>query len=380
MPKLSLTLSIIYVLILLALKRQAVLLKILTRELASNEPLDDAPVIPLHRSRNESILHYDVRETIQSVIEHKFIEEKVHVMPAVRRWAYVFVVGGCGSNHPSYRGFIYNIAVAAKILQDSGTKADLVAMIQMSVKTNETVLPKEEQRILEVMGVKVKYIPKYSSPVHENFYSLMLEKFRILQLTDYSRIIFLDADVMPFCSLDYLFELSEPETGEPTFKENVLLSFSSQPAHGGLFMLTPHKNDYKEIQEIIHSTETRALALPPPDYWDEVLGWGHKIIPPDRWRSQRQKYSGTNWTWHGVFADQGLLYYWTKYYKQSVTLIIDKEIENWSSRNGTATLESTPLRESIYKASCNGRFLFPYTDIKHFTGMYAMVDDKIIRV
>ena len=379
MPKLSLKLLIFSALILWVLQKQAVLLNIVTREMTSNEPLDDSPVIPLNRTRNETILHYDIRETNQSVIEHKIIQEKEHVMPAVRRWAYVFVVGGCGSKHP-WRPFLYNIAVAAKILQDSGTKADLVAMIQMSATTNETVLPKEEQEMLEAMGVKVKYIPKYSSPIHETFYALMLEKFRILQLTEYSRIMFLDADVMPFCSLDYLFELSEPETGEPTFKENVLLSFTSQPAHGGLFMLTPHKNDYEEIQEIIRSTETRALALPPPEHWDEVLGWGHKIIPPDRWRSQKQKYSGTNWTWHGAFADQGLLYYWSKYYKQSVTLIIDDEIENWSSQNGTATLESTPLKKSMSKASCNGDIHFPYTDMKHFTGMYTMVDDKIIRV
>jgi hypothetical protein len=45
------------------------------------------------------------------------------------------------------------------------------------------------------------------------------------------------------------------------------------------------------------------------------------------------------WDWHGDFVDQGLLYYWTIYYKQDVSIVINDEIENWASKsvatNGT---------------------------------------------
>lgn len=227
-----------------------------------------------------------------------------------RKWAYAFVVGGCSSERPEYKGFIYNIAVAAQILQDSASKADIVAMIQMSVRTNETSLPEEESRMLEEMGVQVEYLPKFSSITHESFYTLMLEKFRILQMTQYSRVIFMDGDVMPLCSLDYLFELSEPESGEAVLKENIVLSYTNQPAHGGFFMLQPSQEDFERVQSIIKETEVKALQLPKPDHWDPIEGWGHKIVPPDRWKSSMRKWTSTNWTWHGVHADQGLLYHW----------------------------------------------------------------------
>ena len=73
-------------------------------------------------------------------------------------------------------------------------------------------------------------------------------------------------------------------------------------------------------------------------------------------------------TGHGVHADQGLLYHWTKYVKKSVTLIIEREIENWSDKNGTAALESIVSKKLLNEASCSKRNNAPYTDFKHFTG------------
>ena len=41
------------------------------------------------------------------------------------------------------------------------------------------------------------------------FTQAMLDKFQILDLTEYSRVIFLDSDVIPLCNMDYTFEFSE---------------------------------------------------------------------------------------------------------------------------------------------------------------------------
>ena len=287
---------ILSALILLALRRQASLLNYLLAQLNNDDEYYylDSPKTTMITS--ESIHQMNDEEKRKYDISSSTIESKKEKPTAVRKWGYAFVVGGCSSKNPEYRGFIYNIAVASQILQESGSKADIIALVQMSASTNETALPNTELRLLEAMNVKIKYIPKFSSMTHEVFYSLMLEKFRILQMTEYSRIIFMDGDVMPLCSLDYLFELSEPESGDAILKDNIVISYSSQPAHGGFFMLHPTKDDYNKIQEIIHQTEKRALDLPPKDYWDEIEGWGHKIIPPDRWRSSMRKYSSTNWT------------------------------------------------------------------------------------
>jgi hypothetical protein len=207
-----------------------------------------------------------------------------------------------------------------------------------------------------------------------------MEKFRILDLTNYSRVLFLDADIMPLCSLDYLFELSEPENGPAVLKENVVLAWRLEAANAAVFMLQPSRENYLELQDVIFRKEQKSLDLPWP-HWDPVEGWGHEIASPDFWRSPN-KATGTNWTWHAVFADQGLLYHWTKYVKQSVSLIIGEEVENWSSKNGVAYLEGT-MQEIFNNYSCvparKGRnqpsfphsdfkHAPPYRDFKHFTG------------
>jgi hypothetical protein len=144
------------------------------------------------------------------------------------RFAYAYVVGGCDPSNAFYKAYLYNILVAARILRDEGSKADIVLMIQvrtlslivihpfillltrlqcfqMASQTDATVLPEEDSRLLEAMKIKVIYIPKSKT---ENFYTTMLDKFRILGLVEYDRILFMDGDVMPVTSLDYIMEMS----------------------------------------------------------------------------------------------------------------------------------------------------------------------------
>ena len=100
----------------------------------------------------------------------------------------------------------------------------------------------------------------------------MMEKFRILQLTDYSRVMYLDYDVMPTCNLDYLFDLSDPlselsDDSSLRLKENVIVAYQSEPSSGGFFILKPNSTDYDHIERIIHEKETRLLNTPYP-HWD----------------------------------------------------------------------------------------------------------------
>eukprot|EP00934_Nitzschia_sp_Nitz4_P006470 Nitzschia sp. Nitz4//scaffold7_size249615//178403//179910//NITZ4_001194-RA/size249615-augustus-gene-0.37-mRNA-1//-1//CDS//3329558493//6460//frame0 len=289
--------------------------------------------------------------------------------PATRKWAYAFLIGGCQTQNPQYRGFLYNVVVSKYRLEQMGSQADVVVMIQMSVHTNETQLPDNEVELLEAMNITIRYLPKFAAPVHEVFYGLVFEKFRILEMTEYSRVLFLDGDVVPICNLDYLFELSEPEYGSPLLKENAVLAWKGEAANAGFFMFQPNQSDFQLMQEVIRVKEEKALQLPFP-HWDEVEGWGHKIEAPDFWRSPMVQHA-TNWSWHAVFADQGLLYHWTKYVKMSVSLMIGDDIENWSSRNGTIFLENVyhggPLSNySCSAARTNGPS--PYVHFHHFTG------------
>jgi hypothetical protein len=73
---------------------------------------------------------------------------------------------------------------------------------------------------------------------HPTIYAV-LDKFRILGLVEYRRVLLMDGDVMPNTSLDYLFEMSDGENA--TLKENLITAGKMEPANAvslRLFLLT----------------------------------------------------------------------------------------------------------------------------------------------
>jgi hypothetical protein len=118
----------------------------------------------------------------------------------------------------------------------------------------------------------------------------------------------LDGDVIPTRNLDFLFEMSDGSNA--ILKENLVVAGKLEPANAGFFMVAPKKGALEEINSIIQEQEVKARSLPYP-YFDPVEGWGHLIEPNDQWET-KGKLKGTNWTFWSAFADQGLLYYWTR--------------------------------------------------------------------
>ncbi len=184
------------------------------------------------------------------------------------RFAYAFLIGGALSKkkNTDHRGALYSVVVATHSLRRQGSKADVVLMVQISATTNATVLPEVEEKLLKAMNIRVLYLPKASHYRLESFYSLMMEKFRILQLEEYSRILYLDADILPMCNLDYMMELSQVGN---VLRENVVMAYNGEPASGGFFVLQPNATDYKEIVDHILKTEKKYLQIGYP-HWDPV--------------------------------------------------------------------------------------------------------------
>jgi hypothetical protein len=115
-----------------------------------------------------------------------------------------------------------------------------------------------------------------------------------------------------------------------------------------------------------------------------LVGWGKVITPPDYWRPVNGSKL-TLWNWHAVFADQGLLYFWAKYVKRNVSIIIGNEIEHWTTTTGSTneeaedvTLQRIDRNSPLDIYSCvstkssyqKGRRQppAPYRDFYHFTG------------
>jgi hypothetical protein len=326
------------------------------------------------------------------------------------KFAYAFLVGSVRATHrpgSDYRGGLYSIVAIVHQLRSLGSVADFIIMVQISSTAcgNENdnrgededhdddddddcnTLTKLEQAIFSKLNIEIVYLPKMPDPVMETFYSLVVQgKLYILNLVDYERVMFLDFDIFPKCNLDYLMDLSL----KGILKPNVVMGYINEPCNAGLFVLEPERGVYaNELQPIIDRKELKGMTLPFP-YWDETEGWGHTISREDQWISPEGQ-TGTKWNWAYSFADQGLLYYWTKYYKRSVSLITYGKVVNWgdaTQSTSSCNTTSTPIvttqtgkvcQENVlhdvlerYSSSCQGRrrqnFTSPYDDIHHFTG------------
>ncbi len=281
-------------------------------------------------------------------------------------FAYAFVIGGCDPEKPpTYQNYLFNIAIATKMLREVNSTADVVALFQMGQDMPAGAsLPQRDLQLLHALGVYVYYIPQQTTG-RQSFYRTQLDKFRILGLTQYERILFMDGDVLPLGNLDLLFELSM----NGTLQENVVMRGLYEPANGGFFLVKP--GTLEDIQRVIEWREEMALELPYP-HFDPDMGWGHELASP--WLAQKEQ--GTNWTFLAAFADQGLLYYYTMYHQKSVSFLLrDGTAENWQyAPDGTVQLRNhvSLLNFSVTEISAiPGRhhyYKFPLNSFIHFTG------------
>ena len=207
-------------------------------------------------------------------------------------YAYVFMIGGVNpEDFSTYRGYLFNILIAAKILRQQGSTADMVLWLQIVMKTDATTLPVEHEKWLEEAGIRLRYLPKTRV---ECFQNIIMEKFRILSMTEYRRILFLDSDLLPLGNLDYFFELSDGPNA--MLKENMILAGRNIPMCAGFFMMSPKEGDYERAQQIIH--EKYLDAYKQGIINDVYKGWGHPIEAPDYWQKKFGQKE-TNWTWYG---------------------------------------------------------------------------------
>jgi hypothetical protein len=281
------------------------------------------------------------------------------------RFAYAVLVAGCDPATSNYRAFIYNVLVSAHILRTSGSTADFIVMVRIKRDSNHTKLPDDEEILLQRAGVVVHYLPRVKN---DNFYSAMLAKFAILELTQYDRILFMDADVIALCNLDYLFDASM----SGILRENIVLAWQSEPASGGFFMLQPGQKH--QLDAIIKRQYDRRITE--RVLFNESWGWGSPIEPPDYWIDVRAKRH-TQWKFTAAYADQGLLYHWVKYHRKSVSIFFHGRIEEWV--NGTVHVRKNQFPGCMANSGPNSLLTFlgrrdrrfrsaPSRDFIHFTG------------
>jgi len=147
------------------------------------------------------------------------------------KYAYAMLMAGVDPETSGlwYHGILFNAMVTSELLhRNSNSQSDVILMVQLSKEAKIKKLSDVEEDWLRRANVIVKYIPLPDHGI-QNFYTIQFEKFRVLQYyKEYSRIIFMDGDVMPNCNLDYIFKLSE----EGVLKENMVLAWRAEPSSG----------------------------------------------------------------------------------------------------------------------------------------------------
>lgn len=242
-------------------------------------------------------------------------------------YAYSFIIGSVHETQTAYKGFLWNVLAAVQMLKESGSKADFIIFLQLAPDSElGQKVPEEDLTAIQKMDIEAHLLPR---PKRAAFADLMFEKFRALQLTQYRRVMYMDSDILPLTNLDYLFHLSDPEEKSmPTIlRPNIMQATMAEPSNGGFFVMRPFPGAYERLQAVIERQKIEGQSLKYP-HFNLRRGWGHSFIKfNDNW--QAIKESRTTWKFHGAFVDQGLLYYFFKYYLQDASAIVGNRVMNW---------------------------------------------------
>ncbi|KAL7574605.1 hypothetical protein ACA910_002959 [Epithemia clementina (nom. ined.)] len=339
----------------------------------------------------------DWTASFSSSSDSAILDKNVSTVPPSSPFAYAFVLGGIDPDRPAYKGFLYNILVATRLLRKMGSTADVWIWTQLSPATNNATstrtLPSEDVRLLKALHI---HIQELTTPSHESFAQIVYSKFRVLQMTQYERVMFLDADIMPLVNLDYLFHLSlggdDFISSRPLLRPNLILATREEPCNTGLFIVQPLVGDWERLQTVVQAQHQSGQKLLYP-HFDWQTGWGYDFEKNrDHWEAIQT--NGTQWKFHAGHSDQGLMYYWAKFVKQDVTIVIKNRLQHWvpgddnrprlvSEISGALELlppAKRPRDRPLFAPPFCGKqlrpeddktdfqCLAPYRDFKHFSG------------
>jgi hypothetical protein len=261
-------------------------------------------------------------------------------------YSYVWIVGSIHEDRSAYRGFIWAVLISVNILRKEGSTADFWLLVRLAPDSKNETMPAEDERVLKALGVNIQYLEK---PEIESFGQLVFDKFLTINMTDYKRVMFLDADILPLTNLDFFFHLSDPDSKDfPTIlKPNLIYATRGEPCNTGFFVVEPNTQIYKEYKAAVKAQREYAekhLARKQnklTDFFDPRTGWGYDFqANNDQWEAVVAK--SNRWRFHAVHSDQGLMYYVAKFLYKDVSIVIGHKVQNWKGVNG----ELRPEKES----------------------------------
>ena len=214
--------------------------------------------------------------------------------PGTGEFAYVSLLAHPSSD--SRRPYLHSFLVAAESIRQTGSTYDIVALIFGAISDDDLAL-------LEGEGIKVVPVGGVGASLAENpeafdqsTAAIYRAKLRVLQLTEYDRVMFFDSDVVFTANCDDLLRTSLDFVGR---------AGSNSPLNAGTFIIRPSWQALVDISDV-----SLSMAFSPEQGWFE-----YGAIPD--WRDARAP--ATDWSFYGASVDQGLLYFYYFCHRQGAS-------------------------------------------------------------
>ncbi|GAA0185799.1 glycosyltransferase [Lithospermum erythrorhizon] len=156
--------------------------------------------------------------------------------------------------------YVCGAIAAAQSIRMTGSKRDLVILV-------DDTISEYHREGLEAAGWKLHTIERIRNPKAEPeaYNEWNYSKFRLWQLTDYDKIIFIDADLLVLRNIDFLFEMPEISA----IGNNATL-FNS-----GVMVIEPSNCTFQLLMD--HINEIESYNGGDQGYLNEIFTWWHRI-------------------------------------------------------------------------------------------------------
>jgi lipopolysaccharide biosynthesis glycosyltransferase len=156
--------------------------------------------------------------------------------------------------------YVCGAIAAAQSIRMSGSTRDLVILV------DETITDYHREG-LEAAGWKIRNFERIRNPKAERdaYNEWNYSKFRLWQLTDYDKIIFIDADLLILRNIDVLFQMPEI-----TAIGNNATLFNS-----GVMVIEPSNCTFNLLMD--HINEIESYNGGDQGYLNEIFTWWHRI-------------------------------------------------------------------------------------------------------
>ncbi|CAM8918951.1 unnamed protein product [Rhodiola kirilowii] len=156
--------------------------------------------------------------------------------------------------------YVCGAIAAAQSIRMAGSTRDLVILVDETISAYH-------RSGLEAAGWKVRTIQRIRNPKAEKdaYNEWNYSKFRLWQLTDYDKIIFIDADMLVLRNIDFLFSMPEiSATGN-----------NGSLFNSGVMVIEPSNCTFQLLMD--HINEIESYNGGDQGYLNEIYTWWHRI-------------------------------------------------------------------------------------------------------